>query len=148
MPALPTRFLGLVTRTQLAEMLAQTYAEARNIDPNEAYTRLDTALRNLRLIEGVQQGIWAALEAKKPDLAPAELVEAVAKRLSRPKKFKAVKAKSGSEGALAALTVLIDFGASVSSGDAMNLLESPQGEKLLREGFRIIGGHLAAEMLR
>src|SRR5947209_7941737 len=49
--ALPMRFLGLVTRTQLVEMLAHTYAEAKNIDPNEAYTRLETSLKQLRLIE-------------------------------------------------------------------------------------------------
>jgi hypothetical protein len=145
--ALPTRFLGIVTRTQLAEMLAQTYATAKNIDPNEAYTRLDASLKQLRLIEGIQRGIWSALEAKKPNLSPQELVELVAKKLDK-KKFKALKPKRAEEGPLAALTILIDMGAQVSSGEAMDLLDRAEGEKLLREGFRIIGAHIASEMLR
>jgi hypothetical protein len=148
MAQLPTRFLGIVTRTQLAEMLAQTYAAARNIDPNEAYTRLDVALKTLRLIEGVQQSTWSALRAKKPDLDPSALVELVAKKLEKPRRFKALKPKRADEGGLAALTVLIDVGASVSSGEAWDLLETAEGEKLLHAGFRAIGEHLAAEMLR
>jgi hypothetical protein len=140
--------MGLVTRTHLAEMLAQTYATSKNIDPNEAYTRLDTSLKQLRLIEGIQKATWSALETKKPDLAPDALVELVAKKLERPKKFKAYKPKRSEEGPLAALTILIDMGASFATGEAMDLLDSPEGEKLLREGFRAIGNHLAGEMLR
>jgi hypothetical protein len=129
-------------------MLAHTYAQARNIDPNEAYTRLDVALKNLRLIEGVQQAIWNALREKKQDLEPNAVVDLVAKKLEKPRRFKAFKPKRADEGGLAALTILIDVGASVSSGEAWDLLETAEGEKLLRAGFKGIGEHLATEMLR
>jgi hypothetical protein len=148
MARLPTRFLGLVTRSVLAEMLAHTYADARNIDPNEAYVRLDVALRNLKLIEGVQYAIWNALLAQKPKLDEAELVEHVAKRLEKPRRYKALKPKRAELGPLTALTVLIDVGASVSSGEAADLLHTPEGEQLLSRGFVIVGEHLAREMLR
>jgi hypothetical protein len=148
MPAFPTRFLGLVTRSVMAEMLAHTYAEARNIDPNEAYTRLDTALRDLKLIEGVQHAIWNALRALKPDLDDPALVEHVAKRLEKPRRYRAYKPKRADQGALTALTVLVDMGASVSSGEAADLLQSTEGQRLLQRGFALIGEHLAREMLR
>jgi hypothetical protein len=145
---LPTRFLGLVTRTALAEMLAHTYADAKNIDPNESYSRLDTALHNLKLIEGVQQAIWHALIAKKEKLDDKELIEHLAKKLEKPRRYKAWRPKRNEQGPAAALAVLIDMGASVSSGEAVDLLYRPEGEKLLAEGFRLVGEHLASELLR
>lgn len=129
-------------------MLAPTYALQKDIDPNEAHGRLATALGRLELIEGVQQAIWSALKEKKPDLESAALVEHVQKKLDKPRRFKGLKPKRTEQGPMAALSVLIDVGASVSSGEAMGLLGTPEGERLLQEGFRVVGRHLADEMLR
>jgi hypothetical protein len=148
MAKLPVRFLGLVTRSVLAEMLSQTYAAAKNIDPNEAYTRLDVALKDLKLIEGVQNAIWAAAVAAKPKLDDSALVDLLAKRLDKAKRFKAFKPKRAESGPLAAWTVLVDAGAGYSSGEARDLLYTDEGEKLLAAGFKLIGAHLASEMLR
>jgi hypothetical protein len=149
MAQLPTRFLGLVTRTVLVEMIVQTYAEAKNIDPNEAYTRLDTALKSdVKLIGGLQQAIWSGLRAKKPALADVDLVEHVAKRLEKPKRFKALKPKRAESGALAAVTIAMDAGAGFAGGEARDLLYSPEGEKLYAAGIKLLGDHVAAEMLR
>lgn len=145
---LPIRFLGLVPRSVLAEMLAQTYAEARGIDPNDAYRRLDTALANLRLIEGVQRGTWEALLAAKPNLDEKAVIEHVEKRLQKPRRFTAWKPKRAEQGASAAVTILIDTASSYSSGEATDLLGTPEGEKMLGQGFRLLGAHLAKQLLR
>ena len=148
MAKLPLRFTGLVTRSVLAEMMVQTYAVNKDIDPNEAYERLDVALKELRLIEGLQQSIWRAATAKKPGLDDSPLVDLLAKRLDRAKRFKPFKPKRTESGALAAVMLLVDMGAGYASGDARDLIQSEQGEKLLAEGFRLLGEHLAGEMLR
>lgn len=146
---LPTRFLGLVTRSVLAEMLSQTYAAVKDIDPNDAYERLDAALKSdLRLIEGVQQAIWASAIEKKPKLDDSSLVDLLSKRLDKPKRIKAFKPKRADTGAMAAWAVLVDAGSGYSTGDARDLLYTEQGEKLLAAGFKMIGEHLASEMLR
>jgi hypothetical protein len=145
---LPLRFLGLVTRSVLVEMLVSTYAAAKDVDPNDAYGRLDVALRELRLIEGLQQGIWHAAIEQKPNLDDSPLVDMLSKRLSKAKRFKPYKPKRADAGAFAAFMVLVDSAAGYSSGDAKDLLQSEQGEKLLQSGFKLVGAHLASEMLR
>jgi hypothetical protein len=148
MSAAPRRFLALLTRGQLAEMLAPTYAALRNVDTNEAHARLEPALRDLRLIEGLQRETWRALRTAKTKLEEEELLDLVAKKLGKARRFKAAKAKGAGEGALAAVIVLVDTGAGVSSGEAFALLDTREGEALLERGLAILGDHLAAELLR
>ncbi len=145
---LPTRYMALVTRNQLAEQVAPTYARLKNIDPNEAHRRLSAALRDLELIEGLQRRTWLSLQAKKPGLDDAALVEHLAKRLEKPRKWKAAPIKADDEGAWIALSILIDRGASVGSGEALDLLETGGGQRLLARGLELAGEHLAAELLR
>lgn len=148
MTAVPRRFLAQLTRHQLAEMLAPSYAELRNIDVNEAHLRLEPALRSLRLIEGLQRGTWRGLEELKPNLGEDAILELVTKKLAKNKRFQPIKRKAAEEGPIAALTVLIENGAGISSGEAFSLLDSPQAEVLLEKGFLIIGRHLARELAR
>ena len=146
--AAPSRFLALVTRNQLAEMFAPTYARARNIDPNEAYTRLEVALRDLRLIEGLQQAAWRGLRTRKPALDDGAILDVVSTKLAKRRQYKPVPSGRSSEGAIAALIVLVDLAAGVGSGESYDLIESPEGELLLARGFELTGGHLAGELLR
>jgi hypothetical protein len=148
MAQLPLRFLGLVTRSVLAEMMASTYAESRNVEPNEAYERLDIGLKEVKLISGIQREIWAAAIALKPRLGDSELVDQMAKKVNKAKRFQPLKPKRAQSGSLAAVMVLIDMGAGFSTGEARDLLLSEEGEKLLSAGYKLIGAHLAAEMLR
>jgi hypothetical protein len=148
MGALPMRFLGLVTRHALAEMLAQTYGEVRNIDPNEAHLRLDTALSDVRLIEEIQIATWNALANARPKLDPDQLTELVAKKLARTRTFKALKPPRSAEHGLAALAVAIDGRVGVSSGEALDLLETKQGQALMKSGIKLVGEHLAKSILK
>src|SRR6185295_1042917 len=116
MAAVPQRLKSLLTRGQLAEMVAPTYAALRNVDPNEAAERLTEALRDVPLIEGLQLETWRALLAKNPRLSEAELLDKIAAKLSKNRRFKPLKGRGPSEGALAAVTVAFDAAAGISAG--------------------------------
>lgn len=144
------RFLSLVTRTALPEMLAPTYAKVKNLDPNEAYARLELALADLRLLDNIQLAIWQSLEAERAGMDEPAMVAHLEKRLSRKKskRFKPLTWRAKDEGALVALTVAFDRGAGVASGEAVDLLLSPGGQTLFDAGIALVGRHLAKELLR
>lgn len=148
MAQLPLRFLGLVTKSVLAEMMASTYAETRNVEPNEAYERLIESLKDAKLISALQHGIWSAAVAMKPKLDDSELVDQLAKKVNRAKRFQPLKPKRTESGALAAVMVLIDMGSGYSTGEARDLIHTEEGEKLVAAGCKLVGKHLAGEMLR
>lgn len=145
MSRVPISFAALTTRVRLAEMLAPTYAAARNIDLNEAYTRLEEAFGLLQLIEGVQRGFWRAL-CEDERLSEAEIVDRVGKRMAKRQRYSAFKPTRKDEGPMAALTILMDEGAGVSSGEAYELLESEEGQRMLESGFVALGRHLAKQV--
>lgn len=144
----PTAFLALLTRVQLTEMMTPSYAKAKNLDLNDAYRRLESALYDLELIEGLQEWTWAALEERFADETPDKILDRVRKKLQKNRRYKVATWKASEEGAWVALSVLIDRGAGVSSGEALDLIETDLGQKLLGEGFRMAGKHLAKELTR
>lgn len=144
----PRRFLAILTRTVVAEMLTPSYAEARNVDLNEAALRLADATRDVRLLAGIQDGTWAGLREKKPKLEDDEILEFVLKKLERTKRFKAFKAPAKDQGGAAAVLVLADVAANMASGDAAALIDSADGARYLEAGFRAFGRHFANELLR
>ncbi len=142
------RLIAVLTRLQLTEMLAPTYALAKNLDPNEAAVRLEDALRNLRLIEGLQRGTFEGLRLAKPHLDDDAIMEVVLKKLSKTKRWQPLKPKAKDDAAVAAVTLLIDAGAGVATADAWGMIESEDGAKFLERGFLVVGAHLAKELTR
>jgi len=148
MTQVPRRLIAMMNRHLLVEMMASSYALARNIDPNEAADRLDEAMRQIKLADGLQRGAWMGLMRLKPDLDEAALMERVQKKLSKNKRWQPIKAAAREDGAFAAVILLIDVGAGVAAGEAWDMLESSEGAKFLEKGFALIGAHLAKELLR
>lgn len=142
------RFLSLVTRTALPEMVAPTYAKLKNLDPNEAYERLTLSLNDTRLLEAIQLSVWRALDEEKAGMDEPALITHLEKRLKKAKRFKPAPQKRADEGAWVAVTVAFDRGAGVASGEAVDLLLSPGGQELWQVGLRRLGEHLAKELLR
>lgn len=144
------RFLSLVTRTALPEMIAPTYAKLKNLDPNDAYHLLTTALSDMGLLEQVQQAVWRGLEQERAGMDEVQMVVHLEKRLSKKKskRFKPAMWRSAEEGAYVALGIAFDKGAGVASGEAVDLLYSPGGQELFDTGLRGLGLHLAKELLR
>ena len=72
----------------------------------------------------------------------------MAKKLSKPRKFKAAKVTGKDEGAWIAFGLFLRLHAGVASGEAADLLETDRGQQLLDQGFALLGTHLAKELLR
>jgi hypothetical protein len=145
----PQRFLSMLTKNQLAEMIAPTYALLATVDPNEAYTSLEPALKDVDLISSLQGAVWNALQKEKGGGAPSDaILDAVSKKLSKPRKFRAAKVTGKDEGAWIAMGLYLRLYAGTASGEAADLLETDQGQKLLDKGFELLGTHLAKELLR
>ncbi|MEQ8274111.1 MAG: hypothetical protein RMA76_06010 [Deltaproteobacteria bacterium] len=144
----PAAFFAQTSRAQLVEMVTPTYAKAKNLDLNEAYYRLEDALKDLQLIEGLQYAIWDALVADHPDEDETQIVERVRKKTAKKKRFKSASWRAKDEGAMVAFSILVDRGAGRSSGEALDLLETDAGQQLLARGFEIVGAHLAKELVR
>lgn len=148
MTLVPRRLIALMNRPLLVEMLAPSYALARNIDVNEAAHRLDDATRQLKLMDGLQRGTWSALLAAKPDKDEEAILTAVEKKRAKTKRWQPIKAKEREDGGFAALILLIDVGAGVAAGEGWDMLESKEGARFLEKGFAKMGEHLARELLR
>lgn len=144
----PQRFLAQMTKNQLAEMMAPTYAAISQVDPNEAYTRLEPSLKDLELIEAVQSTLWRAITAAKPDATQEQILDLITKKQSKSRKFRPAKVTGKDEGAWVALGLYLDLYAGVASGEAADLLDTDQGQKLLDRGLDLLGEHLAKEVLR
>jgi hypothetical protein len=147
MSGYPTEFFGLITRTLMARMLTETYAVARNLTLDESYHRLETSLSNLRLIQGLQDAIWKGMHQLRPDTSSNKLIERAAKRATNRKRFKAIRISGRDEGPWAALIILIEMNAGFSTGEAMGMLDTPQGAELVERGFEVIGRALAKTLV-
>lgn len=148
MSKVPTRFAALFTKAKLAEILSRTYAEAKLLDTNEGYTRLEDALTNLQLISGLQAAIYRAARDSRPKLDDDALADLIGKKLGKRKVFSALNPTRSSSGPLAAVTILIDKSAGFSSGEAYDLLESPEGAVMLEKGFDALGAHIVKLLLK
>ncbi len=145
---LPLALMAILGRERLAEMLAASYARVKNVDLNEAYLRLEPAMRQLALISGLQEATWEALRESKPEWDEATLLARLERKLAKSKRFKAAQVNARDEGPWLAWCFLVDKGAGILSGEGLDLLETPDGQKLLLKGFRLAGQHLAKELLR
>src|SRR5688572_1631652 len=143
----PQRFLSQMTKGQLAEMIAPTYAVLATVDPNEAYSSLEPALKDVDLISALQRAIWSALEREKPG-SPEAILDLISTNLTKQRKLRAAKVTGKDEGAWIAMGLYRRLYAGAASGEAADLLESDEGQKLLERGFDLLGAHLAKELLR
>ena len=143
-----TGFLALLHRDRVASALAPTFARVRSLDPNEAYLRLEAALGSVALLQTLQASAWRALEETKPDLTDAARVAWLDKRLARSKRFQPARVRSSDEGAWLAWTLRIDRAAGAASGEAADLLDTPEGRRLEALGAELAGQHLGRELMR
>jgi hypothetical protein len=69
-------------------------------------------------------------------------------RLARPKRFQPARVRSADEGAWLAWTLRIDRAAGAASGEAADLLDTPEGRRLEARGAELAGQHLGRELAR
>jgi|GEM_PF-2780510 len=136
-------FLGLITKTQMARILTETYAIARNLDLDDAYSRLEIAFRSEQLLSGFQSSIFEGMTRLRPNENIDKLIQRAVKRAGRRKKFRALRIRRKDEGGWAALMIKIEMQAGFSTGEAIGMLDTPEGAALLQRGFNVLGHEIA-----
>ncbi len=136
----------MVTRKDLALLLAPTYAASAEVDFEEAHERMERAVASARVLEQLYSGLSAALEGRKgPRTSEDELMDAlsmgVQKRRSR------VKPAPPGPG-ISAVMVLLNLELGYAPEMMRGALENPKGRALLDEGLRALGTHLLKELIK
>ena len=140
------RLPHVVTRADLARMLAPTYARAAQVDVEVAEERLLRALGSQRILDELYSGLSAALaKAKGPRTSEDEFVDKLSAGVqARRGKVRAAELTP----AVSAVLVLVN----VELGEAREMMrDALQGEKgraLLQAGLERLGAHLVSELIR
>jgi hypothetical protein len=140
------RLPHVITRKDLALLLAPTYAASAEVDFEEAHERMERAVGSQRVVDQLYAGVSAALEERKgPRTSEDELVDAlsagVQKRRSR------VKPAPPGPG-ISAVMVLLNLELGYAPEMMRGALENPKGKALLDEGLRSLGTHLLKELIK
>lgn len=141
----PPRLAHLATRSVVVAKLRPTYAEAHQIDEEEAAQRLTRALSG-PLLDQLLAATWEALLAKTKRLDEAALLEKIADTLHDRPLRPGRKAKLTP--AWSAFLLLADVEAGTASEAARRVLETEEGQRRALEGLSTAGQHLAAELTR
>jgi hypothetical protein len=140
------RLLHVVTRKDLALLIAPTYAASASVDFDEAHERMERAVSSQRIVDQLYAGLSAALaERKGPRTSEDALIDdlsaGVQKRRSR------VKAAALTP-AISAVLVLLNIELGYAPEMMRGALQTAKGKALLDEGLRGLGAHLIAELIK
>ena len=138
----------MLTKNGLPELLAPTYARAKRIDPNEAYRRLERGCEQVGFVERTQNQVWQAVLRRRPDEEEASLLARLEKRLAKSKRYQPMKFGRKEDIAMTAWGLYCDVMSGFATGEAADLIASPEGALLLEQGLVLVADHLAKELLR
>jgi hypothetical protein len=136
----------VVTRKDLALLLAPTYAASANVDFDEAHERMERAVDSQKVVDQLLAGLSAALEERKgprttEDAFIDALSEGVQKRRARVKAAPLTPAVS-------AVMVMLNLQLGYAPEMMRSALENAKGKALLQEGLRALGAHLLKELIK
>jgi hypothetical protein len=141
----PPRLAHLATRAVVVAKLMPTYAQAHNIDEEEASQRLSTALAG-RMLPTLLDAAWDAMRGKAKRLTDDGLLEKVAATLGdrplRPGKVATLNP------AWSAFLILADLEVGTAGDAARRVMETDEGRRRGSEGVAEVGRFLAAELTR
>src|SRR5690348_4664384 len=117
----PPRLAHLATAKVVAAKLAPAFAQAHNIDEEEALERLDRALPG-QLLEDLLDATWSELQAASKRFDETRVLEKIFETLKDRPLRPGRKADVSAE--LAAFYVLVDMAAGTASDSARRLMET------------------------
>jgi hypothetical protein len=140
------RLQHVITRKDLALMLAPTYAGSANVEFDEAHERMERVLASARVADQLFAGLSeAAREAQGARTGEDELIDKLsAGVLKRRSRIKAAPVTPAISAAMVMLNLELGFAPEMMR----NALETPKGQALLREGLVALGAHLVKELLK
>lgn len=126
--------------------LVPTYAQAHQIDEEEAGQRLTRALAGT-IWEDLLAATWEAMKGRVKRLDEEKLLEKVATTLGeRPLRYG--KAVLETNPSWSAFMMLLDMEIGTAGDAARRVMESAQGRKMMAAGLAEAGAFLATELTR
>jgi len=145
-PLFSRRLPHVLTRADLALLVAPTYAEALSVDEEEAQERVARALARPEVVDDLYRGISAALEEAR---GPRMTEDAVMDKLSKGVQARRSRAKPAPESpAISAVLVRLNLEIGLAPEQMRATLASEKGRAMLEEGLRALGAHLVKDLLR
>ena len=140
------RLPHVLTRKDLALIVASTYAASANVDFDEAHERMERAVGSQAIVDQLYAGLSAALEGRKgprtnEDALIDSLSDGVLKRRSK------VRAADLTPGISAAM-VLLNLELGYAPEMMRSALTTDKGRALLDSGLRSLGTHLLKELIK
>lgn len=137
------RLPHVLTRSDLALLLAPTYAASAGVDFDEAHERVQRAAAAGQVAAALYQGVSAALEKRRG--TPDELIDKLSAGVqTRRSRVKAAKLSPG----VSAVMVLLNLELGYAPEMMRDALENPKGKALLAEGLRELGTHLVQQLIK
>lgn len=140
------RLPHVLTRADLAMLVAPTYAQALSVDEEEAHDRVARALARQEVVDDLYRGISAALEEAR---GPRTTEDAVMDKLSKGVQARRARAKPApGSPAISAVLVRLNLEIGLAPEQLRATLESEKGRAMLEEGLRALGAHLVKDLIR
>lgn len=140
------RLTHVLTRKDLAVVLASTYASSANVEFDEAHERLERAVGNPRILEQLYEGISRAVEER---MNPRSNLDELLDNLSAGVQKRRARVKAAPiTPAVSAALVLINLEIGYAPEVMRDVLDNPKGQALLKDGLRALGTHLLGELIK
>lgn len=146
MPLFSPRLPHVVTRADLAWLLAPSYAAALSVEEEEAHERLERALAHPSLLDEIHGGLSAGLAAAQG--ARQSVDDVMDKVSARVQRRRSRARAAAATAALSAVLVRINLEIGLAPESMRETLSGEKGRALLARGLGELGAHLAKELLR
>jgi hypothetical protein len=140
------RLPHVITRKDLALIVAPTYAASAEVDFDEAHERLERAVGAQPIVDALYEGLSSALfDRKGPRTNDDELIDnlsaGVQKRRSRVKAAELTPP-------ISAVMVMLNVELGYAPEMMRNMLASEKGNEMLQTGLRQLGLHLVQQLVK
>jgi hypothetical protein len=145
-PTYPRRLPHVLTRSDLARVLLDTYVDATSVDDEEGLERLGRALSRPELLDALYGAIGAALaEVQGPRTSEDDQLDRLGKAVEKRRaRVKAVPAHP----AVSAVLVRINLELGLAPEQMRATLETEKGRAVLADGLARLGRHVVKELLK
>jgi len=145
-PLFSRRLPHVVTRADLALLLAPTYAHAMSVDEDEAHERVARALERPGVLADLHRALSAGLAAAQ---GPKTTEDALVDKLSRRVQERRGRVKPAPDHpGIAAVLVRLNLEIGLAPESMRATLETDKGRAVLEAGLAALGKHLVKELLK
>ena len=131
----------MLTLPVLVDLLVPPYAQAHNCLEEEVMDDVKRALVDARLQDPLRVAIWAGLKKDRPKVDDSELIETLAKAMTKNRRITATPEKVIDK--MAALFASLDVAVGRTADATRAMLESPQGKAAVEKSIGATGEYLA-----